>query len=113
MLPYTVNSPRSYKGKSGKMRQGNTWLIVAAATLLLTGFGGLWYVRAKSAHVTGLLAVITEHGREILQTPFSLIRCCRTSTTVEYAPLKSRSKPFCFMCESQTNLCLASCRNKV
>ena len=67
MLPYTVNSPRSYKGKSGKMRQSPTCLILGVATLLLTGFGGSWYVKSKSAHVTGLLAVITEHGRESLQ----------------------------------------------
>ncbi|KAL3150684.1 hypothetical protein ABBQ32_000477 [Trebouxia sp. C0010 RCD-2024] len=60
MLPYTVNSPR-YKGKSGKTRQSSTFVILGVVTLLLTGVGGLWYVKSKSAHVAGLLAVITEH----------------------------------------------------
>lgn len=71
MLPYSVNSPRFHKGKSGKMRQSNTLLIVGVVTLLLTGLGGLWYIRSKSAHVTGLLAVITEHGKQSLQPSVS------------------------------------------
>lgn len=49
------------------MRQSNTLLIFGVVTLLLTGLGGLWYIRSKSAHVSGLLAVITEHGKEPLQ----------------------------------------------
>ena len=89
MLPYTVNSPRSYKGKSGKMRQSNSWLIFGAAMLLLTGFGGLWYVRSKSAHVTGLLAVIKEHGRQPLQTPLNLTYCHHTVTRISGATNQS------------------------
>ena len=66
MLPYSVNSSRIYKSKSAKARQSNSLWIFGLVALLLTGVGGLWYLKSKSAHVTGLLAVITEHGMPLL-----------------------------------------------
>ena len=85
MLPYTVNSPRSFKGKSGKTRQTKTLLLFGFATLLLTGVGGLWYVKSKSAHVTGLLAVLTEHGEQPLQCFDILLSYCKIACIVAAA----------------------------
>lgn len=109
MLPYTVNSPRFHKGKSGKMRQSNTLLIVGVVTLLLTGLGGLWYIRSKSAHVTGLLAVITEHGKQALHPSLSLLghRCTEDSACVTIATVQ-----LCYTSVSDKHIFL-SCRNKV
>ena len=78
MLPYTVNSPRVYKSRSVKARQNNTLWIFGVVALLLTGIAGLWYLKSKSAHVTGLLAVITEHGMPLtLVARYTLYHGCR------------------------------------
>lgn len=73
------------------MRQSNTLLIVGVVTLLLTGLGGLWYIRSKSAHVTGLLAVITEHGKESLQPSYTRLwrRCTEDSVCIATAIAQS------------------------
>lgn len=62
MLPYTVNSPRTYKGKASKSRQisSSVW-CVGLLTFLLAAAGGTWYLKAHSTHVRNLLAAITEH----------------------------------------------------
>ncbi|DBA91754.1 hypothetical protein WJX77_007188 [Trebouxia sp. C0004] len=61
MLPYTVNSPRSYKGKSGKERQSSSVWCVGFLLCLFAAAGGVWYLKAHSAYVRNLVAAITEH----------------------------------------------------
>ncbi len=86
MLPYTVNSPRSYKGKSGKERQSSSVWCVGLLICLFAAAGGVWYLQAHSAYVRNLVAVITEHGENSLncQTNMQLVcdlhsRCSRLS----------------------------------
>ncbi|KAL0053697.1 hypothetical protein WJX82_009414 [Trebouxia sp. C0006] len=61
MLPYTVNSPRSYKGKSGKERRSSSVWCIGLLVCLFAAAGGVWYLKAHSAYVRNLVAVITEH----------------------------------------------------
>lgn len=61
MLPYTVNSPRIYKGKSGKERQRSSVWCVGLLICLFAAAGGVWYLKAHSAYVRNLVAAITEH----------------------------------------------------
>ncbi len=66
MLPYTVNSPRSYKGKSGKERRSSSVWCIGLLVCLFAAAGGVWYLKAHSAYVRNLVAVITEHGENSL-----------------------------------------------
>lgn len=64
MLPFTVNtvnSPRSFKGKSNKARPSNTVWCTGILVLVLSALGGLWYLKSHSSHVRSLVAQITEH----------------------------------------------------
>ena len=66
MLPYTVNSPRIYKGKSGKEKQRSSVWCFGLLICLFAAAGGVWYLKAHSAYVRNLVAAITEHGENSL-----------------------------------------------
>ncbi len=76
MLPYTVNSPRSYKGKSGKERRSSSVWCVGLLICLFAAAGGVWYLKAHSAYVRNLVAVITEHGENSLNCKIHIQLVC-------------------------------------
>ena len=117
MLPYTVNSPRSYKGKSGKERQSSSVWCVGLLICLFAAAGGVWYLQAHSAYVRNLVAVITEHGENSLNCKTNMQLVChvhsRWSSVERWCQRQLASAWKSLHNQGVIQTCMLCCRNKI